>query len=69
MLLGSSQQREREWRGTRNAYEILVGKAEGKTSLERLRRRWEDEIIMDINDIRMWGGFICLRVLSGKGLL
>jgi hypothetical protein len=30
----------------RNAYKILVGKPEGKRSLVRPRRRWEDNIIM-----------------------
>jgi len=33
-------------RGMRNAYKILVGKPEGKRSLVRPRRRWEDNIIM-----------------------
>jgi hypothetical protein len=28
----------------RNAYKILVGKAEGKRQLGRLSRRWEDNI-------------------------
>jgi hypothetical protein len=31
----------------RNAYNILVGKPEGKRSLGRLRHRWEDNIRMD----------------------
>jgi hypothetical protein len=31
----------------RNAYNILVGKSEGKKALGRPRRRWED-IIMDL---------------------
>jgi hypothetical protein len=30
------------------AYRILVGKPEGKGSLGRARRRWEDSIKMDI---------------------
>jgi hypothetical protein len=33
----------------RNAYRILVGKPEGKRPLERPRRRWEDNIRIDIN--------------------
>jgi hypothetical protein len=32
----------------RNAYQILVGKSEGKRLLGRLRRRWEDNIRMDL---------------------
>jgi hypothetical protein len=38
-------------RKTRNAYKILVGKTEGKGPLERNRRRWRDNIRMDINEI------------------
>jgi hypothetical protein len=34
----------------RNVYEILVGKPEGKRSLGRLRRRREDNIIMDLRE-------------------
>jgi hypothetical protein len=33
----------------RNAYRILVGKPDGKTALERLRYRWEDNIKMDLS--------------------
>jgi hypothetical protein len=39
----------------RNAYRLLVGKAEGKRPLERLRRGWVDNIKMDVLDI-CWGG-------------
>jgi hypothetical protein len=41
----------------RNAYlfRILVGKPEGKTSLGKPRCRLEDNIKMDLRDIR-WGG-------------
>jgi hypothetical protein len=39
----------------RNAYRILVGKPEGKRPLGRPRRRWEDNIRMDVGEIR-WGG-------------
>ena len=31
----------------RNAYRVLVGKPEGKRSLGRPRRRWEDNFKMD----------------------
>jgi hypothetical protein len=35
----------------RNVYNILVGKPEGKRSLGRPRRRWEDVIRMDVREI------------------
>jgi hypothetical protein len=35
----------------RNAYNILVGKPEGKRPLGRLKRRWEDNIRMDLRVI------------------
>jgi hypothetical protein len=39
----------------RNACRILVGKPEGKRTLGRPRRRWEDNIRMDLREIG-WGG-------------
>jgi hypothetical protein len=39
----------------RNAYRILVGKPEGKSPLERPRRRWLDNIKMDLREIG-WDG-------------
>jgi hypothetical protein len=38
----------------RTAYRILVGKPEGKRPLGRLRRRWVDNIKMDLREIG-WG--------------
>jgi hypothetical protein len=35
----------------RTAYRILVGKPEGKRPLGRPRRRWEDNIKMDLTEI------------------
>jgi hypothetical protein len=35
----------------RNAYRILVGKAEGKRPLGRPRRRWVDNIKVDLRQI------------------
>jgi hypothetical protein len=35
----------------RKVYKVLVGKPEGKRSLGRPRRRWENEIRMDLRDI------------------
>jgi hypothetical protein len=39
----------------RNAYGILVGKPEGKRPLGRPRRRWVDNIKMDLREIG-WDG-------------
>jgi hypothetical protein len=39
----------------RNAYRILVGKPERKRPLGRPRRKWEDNIRMDLREIG-WGG-------------
>jgi hypothetical protein len=39
----------------RNAYSILVGKPEGKRPLEIPRRRWVDNIEMDLREIG-WDG-------------
>jgi hypothetical protein len=36
---------------TRNAYRIMVGKPEGKRPLGRRRRRWVDNIKMDLREI------------------
>jgi hypothetical protein len=35
----------------RNAYRILVGMPEGKSPLGRPRRRWADNIKMDLREI------------------
>jgi hypothetical protein len=35
----------------RNAYRILVGNPEGRTSLGRPRRRWVDNIKMDLREV------------------
>jgi len=51
---------------------VLVGKAEGKRPLGKPRRRWEDNIKMDLQEIE-WEeartGFIWLRIGIGGGLL
>jgi hypothetical protein len=38
----------------RNVYRVLAGKPEGKSPLERPRRRWEDGIKMNLREIG-WG--------------
>jgi hypothetical protein len=42
-------------REKRNAYRILVEKPEGKTPLGRSRRKWEDNIKMDLREIGLGG--------------
>jgi hypothetical protein len=41
-------------RKKRNAYRLLVGKPEGKRLLGRPRRRWVDNIRMDLEEVE-WG--------------
>jgi len=38
----------------RGVYRVLVGKSEGKRQLGRPRRRWEDNIEMDLQEVG-WG--------------
>ena len=45
--------RMEEWR---DVYKVLVGKPEGKRSLGRPRRRWEDNIKMDLEEVGRGGG-------------
>jgi hypothetical protein len=39
----------------RNAYMLLVGKPEGKRPLGRQKRRWVDNVKVDLGEIG-WGG-------------
>jgi 3-oxoacyl-ACP reductase-like protein len=39
----------------REVYRVLVGKPEEKRPLGRSRRRWEDNIKIDISENGMWG--------------
>jgi hypothetical protein len=57
--------------GGRNVYKVLVEKHEGKRSLERPRRRWEDGIKMDLGEIGwgVWSGFTWLTIGTVGGLL
>ena len=43
-----SETRMGEWRGV---YRVLVGEAVGKRPLGRPRRRWEDSIKMDLQEV------------------
>jgi hypothetical protein len=51
--------------GQRNASKILAGKAEGKRQLGRPRRRWVDNIKMDLTEIR-WSGMDWLDVAQNR---
>jgi hypothetical protein len=57
--------------GKRNAYRLLVGKPEGKKSLGRPRRRWVNNIRMNLErwDGMMWTGLVWLRTGTGGELL
>jgi hypothetical protein len=53
-----------------NAHRLLVGKPEGKRPTGRPRRRWVDNIKMDLREDWMgWIGFIWLRIGTSGGLL
>jgi hypothetical protein len=56
---------------TTNAYRILVGKPEGKRPLGRPRRRWVDNIKIDLREIGwdcvVWTGSNWLRIESEHG--
>ena len=39
----------------RGVYRVLVGKPEGKRPVGRLRRRWEDNIKMDLQEVGCGG--------------
>jgi hypothetical protein len=53
----------------RVAYRVLAGKPEGKKPLGSPRLRWEDNIKMNLQEVRgeAWTGLICFRVRRGKG--
>ena len=42
--------------GSRSAFKMLTGKLTGKRPLERPRRRWEDNIRMDLEEIDINAG-------------
>jgi hypothetical protein len=41
--------------GWRGAYRVLVGRREGRRPLGRLRRRWENDIKMDLQEVGLGG--------------
>jgi len=50
----------------RDVYRVLVGKPEGKRPLGRPRRRWEDNIKMDLQEVGC-GCYGPDRASSGQG--
>jgi hypothetical protein len=50
----------------RNACRILVGKPEGKRPIGRTRRRWEDNIRIDLREIG-WGGMDWIDLAQDRG--
>ena len=57
------------WGGERCA-QVLVGKPEGKRPLVRPRRRWEDSIKMDLQEVGGMGtGWSWLMIGTGGGHL
>ena len=48
-------------------YKVLVGKPEG--ALGRPRRRWEDNIKMDLQEVGVWTGSSWIRIGTGGGHL
>jgi hypothetical protein len=54
----------------RNAYRLCVGMPEGKRPVGRSRRRWVDNIRMDLGELGvMWTGLVWLRIGTGGELL
>jgi len=56
---------------SRGAYRVLVEKPEGKRSLGRRRRRWEDDMKVDLKEVVWWAwtGLIWFRVVTSGGHL
>jgi hypothetical protein len=49
----------------RGVYRVLVGRPEGKRPLGRPRRRWDDNIKMDLREIGI-GGMKCMRLAEDR---
>jgi hypothetical protein len=49
----------------RGAYRVLVGRPEGSRPLGRPRRRWEDNIKMDLQIVG-WGGMDCIDMAQDR---
>jgi hypothetical protein len=55
----------------RGAYRVLAGKSERKRPLGIPRRRWEDNIKIDLQEVgwEVWTGLSWLRIGKGGGHL
>jgi hypothetical protein len=55
----------------RGVHRVLVGKPEGKSSLGRPSHRWEDNIKIDLQEVKEGGGtgWGWLRIGTGDGHL
>jgi len=51
--------------GRRGLYRVFVGKPEGKKPLGRPRRRWEDNIKMDLQEVGC-GGMDCIELVQDR---
>jgi hypothetical protein len=51
--------------GRRGVYRALVGKPEGRKPLGRLRHRREDNIKMDLREVR-WGGMDWINLAQDR---
>ena len=78
ILFGGSNRDRTRWAGnvacmgeSRDVYRVLVGKPGEKRPLGRPRRRWEDNIKMDLQEVgcRVWTGSSWLRIGTGGGNL
>jgi hypothetical protein len=49
----------------RNSYRLLMGKPEGKEALIRPRRRWVDNIKMDLVEVG-WGDVDCIGLTQNR---
>jgi hypothetical protein len=61
--MGGPCSADREERGV---YRVLVGKPEGKRSMGRPRRRWKDNIRMDIQEVEC-GGMDWIGLAEDRG--
>jgi hypothetical protein len=56
----------------RNMFKVLVGKHKGNWQLKRHKRRWKDNIKINLTEIGWgvwWTGYIWLRTGTSSGLL
>jgi hypothetical protein len=49
----------------KNAYRLLVGKPEGKRPLGRPRRKWVDNIRMDLGEV-VWGDVVWIGLAKDR---